>query len=140
MADFASRFTVLFEAPFWIGLYERESKGKYEVCKITFGAQPKDCEVYEFFLKNFCKLRFVKSKSPDKTCDGRINPKRMQRIIKKQIIKNPAVGTKAMQALKLEHEQNKVLRKHISREKREAASELKYNIHATKKKEKHKGH
>ena len=28
--------TVLFEAPFWIGLYERIDENKYEVCKITF--------------------------------------------------------------------------------------------------------
>ena len=33
-----TRITVMFEEPFWIALYERESGGKYEVCKITFGA------------------------------------------------------------------------------------------------------
>ena len=43
---------LLFEAPFWIGLYERTDGGKYEVCKITFGSEPKDYEVYEFLLKN----------------------------------------------------------------------------------------
>ena len=35
----------LFEAPFWIGLYERTDNGRYEVCKITFGSEPKDYEV-----------------------------------------------------------------------------------------------
>lgn len=48
-----SSLTILFEAPFWIGLYERTDNGKYEVCKITFGSEPKDYEVYEFLLKNF---------------------------------------------------------------------------------------
>lgn len=43
--------TILFEDPFWIGLYERFDEDKYEVCKITFGAEPKDYEVYEFLLK-----------------------------------------------------------------------------------------
>ena len=28
--------TILFEDPFWIGLYERFDEDKYEVCKITF--------------------------------------------------------------------------------------------------------
>ena len=28
-----SSLTILFEAPFWIGLYERTDSGKYEVCK-----------------------------------------------------------------------------------------------------------
>ena len=37
-----SSLTILFEAPFWIGLYERTDSGKYEVCKITFGSEPKD--------------------------------------------------------------------------------------------------
>lgn len=36
-----STLTVTFEAPFWIGLYEREAEGLYQVCKITFGAEPK---------------------------------------------------------------------------------------------------
>ena len=52
-----SSLTILFEPPFWIGLYERTDNGKYEVCKITFGAEPKDYEVYAFFLKNWNKLK-----------------------------------------------------------------------------------
>ena len=52
-----SSLTILFEAPFWIGLYERTDNGKYEVCKITFGSEPKDYEVYEFLLKNWHKLK-----------------------------------------------------------------------------------
>ena len=50
-----SSLTILFEAPFWIGLYERTDSGKYEVCKITFGLEPKDYEVYEF-LENAAGL------------------------------------------------------------------------------------
>ena len=53
-----SSLTILFEAPFWIGLYERADSDKYEVCKITFGSEPKDYEVYEFLLKNWHKLKF----------------------------------------------------------------------------------
>lgn len=33
-----SSLTILFENPFWIGLFERIDGDKYEVCKITFGA------------------------------------------------------------------------------------------------------
>ena len=53
MSTTKTSLTVTFEAPFWIGLYERESDGAYEVCKITFGAEPKDYEVYEFLLRNW---------------------------------------------------------------------------------------
>ena len=45
-------FTVLFENPFWIGLYERIEGERYEVCKITFGTEPKDYEVYDYFIAN----------------------------------------------------------------------------------------
>ncbi len=35
-----ARITVCFEAPFWIGVLEREWGGTLEVCKIVFGAEP----------------------------------------------------------------------------------------------------
>lgn len=44
--------TMLFEDPFWIGIYERTCDGQYEVCKITFGTEPKDYEVHTFYLEN----------------------------------------------------------------------------------------
>ena len=31
-----SRLTILFEDPFWIGLYEREDDTGYAVCRIVF--------------------------------------------------------------------------------------------------------
>lgn len=45
------RLTVYFEEPFWVGVWERISRGKLSACKVTFGAEPKDCELYEFILK-----------------------------------------------------------------------------------------
>ena len=52
-----SRFTVLFEGPFWIGLYEREENGLYAACKVTFGAEPSDAEVYAFLNRHWGSLR-----------------------------------------------------------------------------------
>ena len=40
-----STLTILFQDPFWIGLYEREEDGRYQVCRIVFGAEPRDQEV-----------------------------------------------------------------------------------------------
>lgn len=34
--------TVYFEDPFWVGVFERIDDGKLSVCKVTFGAEPKD--------------------------------------------------------------------------------------------------
>ena len=121
--------TILFEDPFWIGLYERFDEDKYEVCKITFGAEPKDYEVYEFLLKNWGKLQFSPPIKTELAEERKINPKRQNR----------GIGTKAQQALKLQHEQNKLARKTKSREQREAEQERQYALRQEKKKAKHRG-
>ncbi len=74
-----SRLTVFFEEPFWVGLYEREAEGEYEVCKISFGAEPRDTEVYQFLLAQWQKLRFSPPVAADAFLDRTRNPKRLQR-------------------------------------------------------------
>ena len=133
-----SSLTIMFEAPFWIGLYERYDDGKYEVCKITFGAEPKDYEVYDFLLKNWKKLKFSPPIKSEIVEEKKINPKRLQREINNQL-QERGIGTKAQQALKLQHEQNKLERKTISREQREIEKERQYALRQEKKKAKHRG-
>ena len=120
-----SSLTILFEAPFWIGLYERTDNGKYEVCKITFGSEPKDYEVYEFLLKNWHKLKFSPPIQAEVAIERKINPKRMQREIQSQL-QDKGIGTKAQQALKLQHEQCKLERKPraVSRKRRRKTASL----------------
>ena len=133
-----SSFTVLFEDPFWIGLYERFDCGDYEVCKVTFGAEPKDYEVQEFLLKNWHRLRFGPAIRTKVTAERSVNPKRRQREVSSQI-QNRGIGTKAQQALKLQQEQNKIERKTKSREQKEAEKERQYALRQKKKKAKHRG-
>ena len=54
----SARLTVLFEDPFWICIYERTCDGQYEVCKITFGTEPKGYEVHTFYLENYDRFTF----------------------------------------------------------------------------------
>ena len=42
MDKVSGRLTVLFEEPFWVGVFERISEDRLSVCKVTFGAEPKD--------------------------------------------------------------------------------------------------
>lgn len=133
-----SSFTVLFENPFWIGLYERVEDGKYEVCKITFGTEPKDYEVCDFLLKTWHQLKFSPPVKAKGMKERKINPKRMQREINSQL-KNRGVGTKAQQALKLQQEKNKIERKIQNREQKEAKKERQYILRQEKKKLKHRG-
>ncbi len=117
MDNCISKLTVYFEAPFWVGIYERQCECLYEVCKITFGAEPKDCEVYEFILKHWSPLRFSPS-IQSSMCKERITiPKRMQREIHKELLQG--VGTKAQQALKLQQEQRIQARKASAKKNRE---------------------
>lgn len=133
-----SSLTILFEAPFWIGIYERTDNDKYEVCKITFGSEPKDYEVYDFLLKNWHKLKFSLPIQAETAIERKINPKRLQREIHSQL-QNEGIGTKAQQALKLQHEQCKLERKLKSREQKEAEKDRRFAIRQEKKKAKHRG-
>ena len=58
MSTSIGKLTVFFEEPFWVGVFERIENGKLSVSKVTFGAEPKDYEIYEFVLKNYNSLRF----------------------------------------------------------------------------------
>ena len=57
MDKVSCRLSVFFEEPFWIGVFERISEGRLSVCKVTFGAEPKDYEMADFVLKNYYWLR-----------------------------------------------------------------------------------
>lgn len=135
----SSTLTVLFEAPFWIGLYERLEEGGYSVCKITFGSEPKDYEVYNFILKNWSSLKFSPFVKSDAPIERRVSPKRMQREISAQLKAGGGTGTKAQQALKLQHEQAVKERKALCRERADAEKERQFALKQEKKKARHRG-
>ena len=87
------RLTVFFDEPFWVGVFERLDGDTLSVCKVTFGAEPKDYEVWEFVLKHFSKLHFspaIEAKLRQ-TAD---NPKRRARNARKQM-GTVGIGTKS---------------------------------------------
>ena len=137
MDKVSGKLTVFFEEPFWMGVFERVADGKLSVCKVTFGVEPKDYEVYEFVLNNYYRLRFSLAVATDIKEAGR-NPKRVQREVRKQV-QNSGIGTKSQQALKLQQEQLKIERKVVSREQREAEKQRRFELKQQKRKEKHKG-
>ena len=129
--------TIFFDEPFWVGIFERCDNGRLSVCKVTFGAEPKEQEIYEFVHKHFTELRF--SQEVDikqrKTAD---NPKRRQRNARKQM-EHSGVGTKSQMALQMQLEQNKLERKVKTREQKLADKQRMFEIKQQKKREKHKG-
>ena len=132
------KLTVFFEEPFWVGIFERIEDGKLSAAKVTFGAEPKDCEVQEYIQKWYFSLKF----SPvveTVVKDIKRNPKRMQREVKKQMLEI-GIGTKSQQALKLQQEQNKQERKEKSRKRKEAEEQRMFELKQRQKREKRKGH
>ena len=130
--------TVFFEEPFWVGVFERVEDGMLSVCKVTFGAEPKDIEIWDYVLRRYGELAF----SPAVESEARQaadNPKRRQRDARKQL-ENSGVGTKAQQALQRQREEKKTERREMSREQREAEKQRQFELRQQKRKEKHRGH
>ncbi len=133
----AANLTVFFENPFWVGVFERMEDEKLSVCKVTFGAEPKDYEIWKFVLENYHRLKF----SPDVDMilkKKSVNPKRLQKEARKQTMQN-GVGTKAWRALKLQREENKLERKNISKEQRDVKKQRIFELKQQKRKEKRRG-
>jgi len=130
--------TVFFEDPFWVGVFERIEEGKLSVCKVTFGAEPKDYEVFDYILHHYYELVF----SPAVEMVIRHaadNPKRRSRNARKQL-ENTGIGTKSQQALQRQREELKTERRQFSREEREAEAQRRFVMKQEKKKEKRRGH
>ena len=133
----STKLTVFFEDPFWIGVFERIERRKLSACKVVFGAEPKDYEVWEYLLKNYSRLRFSPSVETVVKKDS-VNPKRLQRQIRKETV-STGISTKSQQALQMQREENKLVRKALSRKQREAEKQRQFELKQQKRKEKHRG-
>ena len=133
-----SKLTIYFDEPFWVGVFEELDGKNLSVCRVVFGAEPTDAEIYAFILKYFNHLRFsppVKTEIKQKAD----NPKRRQRNAQKQLEKT-GVGTKSQQALQKQYEEYIIEREQRSREQKEAEKQRQFELKQQKRKEKHRGH
>jgi len=137
MDKVSGRLTVFFQEPFWVGVFQREEAGRLSACKVTFGAEPREQEVYELILRDYYALRY--SPEVEAAAEKTVrNPKRLQREARRQT-QAAGVGTRSQQALQLQREQLKTQRKDLSRRRREEEKERRFAQRQQKKKEKHKG-
>jgi hypothetical protein len=129
--------TVFFEGSFWVGVFERVEDGKLSVCRVVFGSEPRDYEVWEFILKNYYSLKF--SPAVDAVVkDGKVNPKRRQREARRQTTQ-AGIGTKSQQALQLQREERKTECRRADREQKEAEKQRMFELKQQKRKKKHRG-
>lgn len=114
----SGKLTVFFDGQFWIGVFERISGGKLSACKVTFGAEPKDYEVWDFILKHYYELKFSPAVEA-KVTQTADNPKRRQRNAKKQLQASGA-GTKSQLALQMQRDAEKQRQFDLKQQKRKA--------------------
>ena len=133
-----SRLTVFFEDPFWVGVFERIENGRLSAAKVTFGAEPKEPELLIYLLRHYYRLQFSPAVETAVKPAHR-NPKRAQREAGRQIAQ-VGIGTKSQQALQLQQEQNKQVRKRRSRARKQTDAKRLYALKQQQKREKHKGH
>lgn len=136
--EICGALTVYFEDPFWVGVFERTENEKLSACKVTFGAEPKDYEVWEFVLRHYYELKFSPSIAAERK-QFADNPKRRVRNAKRKL-QNVGIGTKSQQALAARREETKTERKKVGKERRAAEQQRRFELKQQKRQEKHKGH
>ena len=126
MDKVSGKLTVFFEGPFWVGVFERVTKGRLSVSKVTFGAEPKEQEVYALVLKQYRCLRFSPAVAAAVRQAGH-NPKRLQREAHRQT-QETGIGTKSQQALQLQRDASKQEQKMFTREQQETEKQRRFAL------------
>jgi hypothetical protein len=131
-------FHVFFEDPFWAGLFSISDSDTTKYCRVVFGKEPTDIELYQFVLNNFNNLVFSKIEQPVPKKELALNPKRRQKQASKEIKERTGV-TQSYRTIK---ESLKAGKKTIKRQARRQRKEnhLAFELKQQKRKEKHKGH
>ena len=138
MDEVRVKLTVYFESPFYVGVVERCFNKTFEICKTTFGKEPTDNEVYEFYNTYYSRLKFYRVDNFKSNVKTSVNPKRIKRIVAKEM-KKKSISTKSQELLKKQYELRKTnVKKNMKLEARQRQKEL-FSMKQRKKKEKHRG-
>ncbi|WP_139650548.1 YjdF family protein [Raoultibacter phocaeensis] len=139
----SSTLTILHDGQFWVGICEREEDGLYGARRIVFGPhEPTDETVLAFVCARWHRLAFrmgTREGRESPVRRGKINPKRMQRIVRRTI-EDRGVGTKAQQAVREGYEAAKTERKKEDRAERHDEAQRRFQLKQQKRKEKKRGH
>ena len=134
----SSTLTVYHDGQFWVGLAERVEGGRYGAARIVFGAEPSDEEILRFVASEWEKLSFFGDKATETSKPAK-NPKRRAREAAKAL-KQPAMSTKAQQALANQRETMKRESAHVRSQRRAEEADARFEQRKLKRKQKHRGH
>ena len=134
----SSALTVYHDGQFWVGLAEHVEGGRYGAARIVFGAEPSDEEILRFVSSKWARLSFFGDDPAEASKPAR-NPKRRAREAAKAL-KQPAMGTKAQQALAAQREAMKRESAHARSQRRADEADARFKQRKLKRKQKHRGH
>lgn len=134
----SSTLTVYHDGQFWVGLAEHVEGGRYGAARIVFGAEPSDEEILRFVTSEWEKLSFFGDKATETSKPAK-NPKRRSREAAKAL-KQPAMGTKAQQALANQRETMKRESVRARSQRRAEEADARFEQRRLKRKRKHRGH
>ncbi|PRO83328.1 DUF2992 domain-containing protein [Lactiplantibacillus pentosus] len=133
--------TVVFDAPFYKIVFERSEKNHYFVATLNVGpSEPKIVNIYHFILEKWNTLVFFENDMSVVDVKAHINPKRLQRMVKKSLRKQVTIGTKAQNAIKMQHDEKKEKNRKLTSKMRQTNKHIQYEKEQQKKRENHKGH
>ena len=134
----SSTLTVYHDGQFWVGLAEHVEGGRYGAARIVFGAEPSNEEILRFVVGKWAKLSFFGGE-PAEVSKPAKNPKRRAREAAKAL-KQPAMSTKAQQALANQRETMKRESARARSQRRADEAEARFEQRKLKRKQKHRGH
>ncbi len=133
-------FTVTFEHPYWVGIFERFDERGYSAAKIIFGKEPNAEMIRQAVLGQYRGLVFSEPilERPPAAREG--NYKRRQRELKRLLEQAEGVKEEVTETLAAERERRAQERKQREKAEREAEDARKFQLRQEHKKEKKKGH
>jgi long-subunit acyl-CoA synthetase (AMP-forming) len=135
------KLTIYYDGQFYVGIVETVDGNTLRAYRNIFGPEPKDQDVLEFIYSDLLSLierNKQKGIITDQDIQRKINPKRLQRMVSKEI-KQVGFSTKAQEALKEEfalRKKEKVMRNKQLRDKQKQDKREKKILKA---KNKHRG-
>lgn len=133
------KMTVLFESPFWVGIFEKQENGMCQAARFVFGAEPTDPQLLEFARTVYGSLDFSRPVPVTEEPPVEMNFKRRMREVRKQMSAPPGT-TRSRQIIQQEYELQARERETGHREAQEADEQRKFHLRQIKRAEKHRGH
>ncbi|HEX7555131.1 MAG TPA: YjdF family protein [Leptolinea sp.] len=133
------KLTVLFDPPYWVGIFEKIENDQIQAARFVFGAEPTEPQLLKFALKEYTSLQFSPPVPIGQVKYHPVNFKRKMREIRAQMETQPR-STHAQEVLQQELENRAVIRKKNSKEDRIQLEDRKFKLRKDRKAEKHRGH